>query len=389
VQNALGSPALRRRALLWLAFGALALAALWFASRIPRTLTVFVIAAFIAFGVEPIVARLSRRVPRNSAIALVFVGLLAIFVVLALLVVPATIVQVQSIANNAPAYINVVQSWIDAVQTFMTAHFGHSYLPPGYGDLRAYLAAKISSTLTDSLSSVTDILINTFTAAFIGISALVLSAFFLIRGDTVANSFYAILPERRRSDAQRLGVELAMVFGSYVSGQAALCAITGALIFAFSLVTGFKFALLLGIVAGLAYAVPFLGMIVAHVVALILAAPQGPQTVIWVQIVVFTIARIADNVFVPKIMSESVGVSPIVVMFAVFAGGELFGLPGLLLGIPAAALAKVAWRFFRAERATEATPVLVPEIAFGDPFPSVGVPTPGGAGVEELPPRVR
>ncbi len=235
MQNALGSPALRRRALLWLALVALAFAALWFASRIPRTMTVFVIAAFVAFGVEPIVARFSKRVPRNTAIALVFVGLLAIFVVLALLVVPATIVQIQSIASNAPAYINVVQSWIDAVQTFMTAHFGHSYLPPGYGDLRAYLAAKISSTLTDSLSSLTDILINTFTAAFIGISALVLSAFFLIRGDTVANSLYAILPERRRPEAKRLGVELATVFGSYVSGQAALCTITGALIFVFGL----------------------------------------------------------------------------------------------------------------------------------------------------------
>jgi predicted PurR-regulated permease PerM len=58
-------------------------------------------------------------------------------------------------------------------------------------------------------------------------------------------------------------------------------------------------------------------------------------------------------------MSESVGVSPIVVMFAVFAGGELFGLPGLLLGIPAAALAKVAWRFFRA-RAQEPEIVTIP-----------------------------
>ncbi len=108
--------------------------------------------------------------------------------------------------------------------------------------------------------------------------------------------------------------------------------------------------------AGLAYAVPFVGMIVAHVIALILAAPQGPQTVIWVQVIVFTIARIADNVFVPKVMSESVGVSPIVVMFAVFAGGELFGLPGLLLGIPAAALAKVAWRFFRTRPSDGDTP---------------------------------
>jgi predicted PurR-regulated permease PerM len=90
-------------------------------------------------------------------------------------------------------------------------------------------------------------------------------------------------------------------------------------------------------------------MVFAHVCALVLAAPQGGQTVIWTQVIVFTIGRVADSLFVPKVMSESVGVSPIVVMFATFAGGELFGLPGLLLGIPAAALAKVAWRFYRSQ----------------------------------------
>lgn len=347
MQAALNSPALRRRALQTLGALALALAALWFASRIPRTLAVFIIAAFIAFGVAPIVTYLERYVARPAAIAIVYLGLVVTTIVLAVLVVPATLVQIQIIGLNVPSYIEAMQSWVDAAQKFLGDHFGKAYLPPGYADLRGFIGSRISLAATNTISSFTDILIGTFTAAIVGVSALVLSAFFLLRGETVADSLYALLPAPRRATARELGFELAHVFGSYVSGQAALCAITGALIFACTLATGFKFALLLGIVAGLAYAVPFVGMIVAHVVALVLAAPQGAQTVIWVQVIVFAIARISDNLLVPKIMSESVGVSPIVVMFAVFAGGELFGLPGLLLGIPAAALAKVAWRFFR------------------------------------------
>jgi predicted PurR-regulated permease PerM len=102
-------------------------------------------------------------------------------------------------------------------------------------------------------------------------------------------------------------------------------------------------------------------MLVAHAIGLVLAAPQGLQTVIWVQVIVFTIGRISDNLLVPKVMSDSVGVSPIVVMFAVFAGGELFGLPGLLLGIPVAALGKVAWRFFRSGPAIADVAVVPPE----------------------------
>jgi predicted PurR-regulated permease PerM len=359
VQAALGSALFRRRALVTLGSLALAVAALWLASRIPRTLTVFVIAAFVAFGVAPILRRLERIIPRGPAIALIYLALLSIIIVLMVLVVPATLGQIAAIGVDVPSYIAASQSWLDATQRFLTEHFGRSYLPPGYNDLRGYLVAQASFGLNTLLSSLTGILVGTFTAAFIALSALVLSAFFLMRGDTVADSFYDLLPRHRRATARALGVELAHVFGSYVAGQAALCTITGALIFAFTALTGFKFALLLGIVAGLAYAVPFVGMIVAHAVGLVLAAPQGVSTVIWVQVIVFVIARIADNVFVPKIMSESVGVSPIVVMFAVFAGGELFGLPGLLLGIPAAALAKVAWRFFRA-RAQEPEIVTIP-----------------------------
>jgi hypothetical protein len=67
---------------------------------------------------------------------------------------------------------------------------------------------------------------------------------------------------------------------------------------------------------------------------------------VYVTVAIFLIARIADNVLVPKIMADAVGVSPIAVMFAVFAGGELFGLPGLVLGIPAAALVRVLFTYF-------------------------------------------
>jgi len=346
----------------------LGLAALWLASRIPRTLTVFVIAGFIAFGVAPVVAWLERHLARGVAIAIVYGGLIATAIVLALLVVPATLAQIQNVGVNAPAYIEVMQHWIDGAQTFMAEHFGKTYLPPGYGDLQGLIAARISGSSTMLLASLPDILINTVTAAFIGVSALVLSAFFLSRGANVADPLYALLPLHRRSTARALGIELANVFGAVVSGQLALCAITGILIFAFTLVVGFKFALLIGIIAGIAYAVPFVGMLVAHAIGLVLAAPQGFATVVWVQAIIFTIARVSDNLLVPKIMSESVGVSPIVVMFAVFAGGELFGLPGLLLGIPAAALAKVAWRFFRSRPPPEANE---PEIVVKSSAPPV------------------
>jgi predicted PurR-regulated permease PerM len=360
VQSTLSSPLARKRAWRWLVIVAVAAVSLWFASRIPRTLTVFTFAAFVAFGVYPIVVWLERRMPRAFAIAIVYVGLLASVVVLAFLVVPATFAQVQTLGANAPAYIATMQGWLDLAQHSLRARLGNAYLPPGYSDLQTLLASKVTAVFTGSLNSLTNVLVNAFTAVFITFSALVLSAFFLVQGEQVAESFYDLLPAHRRAQARALGAETAEVFGSYVSGQAALCTLTGALIVAMTAATGFKFALLLGILGGIAYAVPFVGQVVAHVVALVLAAPQGPQTTIWVQVAVFVAYRVADMLLTPKIMSERVGVSPIVVMFSVFAGGELFGLPGLLFGIPAAALAKIAWRFFRTETADPTAEIIAP-----------------------------
>ena len=135
MQDALTSPAFRRRALLVFVALAAILAALWLGAHIPRTLAVFIIAGFIAFGASPIVARLERWIPRAFAIAVVYVGLLAATVVLFVLVVPVTLEQVQTIATNAPAYIGAVQGWIDATQSFMSAHLGAHYLPPGYSEI--------------------------------------------------------------------------------------------------------------------------------------------------------------------------------------------------------------------------------------------------------------
>ncbi|HZZ64277.1 MAG TPA: AI-2E family transporter, partial [Candidatus Baltobacteraceae bacterium] len=175
---------------------------------------------------------------------------------------------------------------------------------------------------------------------------LILSFFFLLNHQQLADGFAGFFPPSKHDMARNLSSEAVAVFGGYIAGQIIVSGITGAVIAALTAIFGFKFALLVGIISAIGYAIPIIGMLIAQLLALALAAPQGPVMVIYVQVVMFVMARISDNVLVPKIMGSSVGVSPIAVMFAVFAGGELFGLPGLILGIPAAAIAKLLWRYF-------------------------------------------
>lgn len=348
------------RRILWWAAGAITLLfMLWLAAKIPRTITIFVIAAFIAFGVQPIVVHLEERgMKRPLAIILIYAVLFILTTVGIVLVVPATLEQSQVLIANAPEYLKTSQGWIVGFETMLRTRFGHSSVPATFGNVQNMASAKIGALLTGTLASLGTLLINTATAIFIGLSALILSFFFLLQDRQIADAFAGMFPENRRGTARELVTEITRIFGSFISGQAIVSAVTGIVIAVGLALVGFKYALILGIISAIAYAIPIVGMLAAHVIGAIIAAPQGLGMILWVQAILFTVARISDNLLVPKIMGQSVGVSPIGVMFAVFAGGELFGLPGLLLGIPAAALVKVLWRFFVAPvlRASDSGP---------------------------------
>lgn len=325
-----------------------AAAALWLAAHIPRTIAIFMIAAFIAFGVEPLVRRLSRRVPKPLAIAIVFAVLLLIVAIGLVIVVPLTIDQMQLLASNLPGYAATAQTWLAGAEASLNRHFPQLHLPPEGFDLTSLGGSKLSGIASGLLASVGAIAVNTATGFFVAFSAIILSFFFLLNDSQINEWFAGMFPPGKRETARNLAAEVTQVFGSYISGQIIVSAITGVVIAIASAAIGFKFSLILGIISGVAYAVPIIGMLIAELLAVPMCLPQGIWMVVWVQVIMFGMARISDNVLVPKIMGESVGVSPIAAMFAIFAGGELFGIPGLILGIPAAALAKILWRYFMA-----------------------------------------
>lgn len=323
------------------------LAALWFASLIPKTIALFLIAAFVAFGLQPLVVKLQeRKMPRMAAIAFVYTLLILAIVLGLLFIVPLTVDQVSSLASNAPSYLSGAQNWLVDGEAWLRERIPNLKIPANVFDFGKLTGGNAGTLATAALANATAILGNVFYSLLICFSALILSIFFLTNDHQIAESFAAMFPERRRATARKLSAEITALFGSYISGQIIVSTITGVVVALLSWAVGFKFALLLGIITAVAYSIPIFGMLIAQIIALVLCAPQGVACVLWVQAIMFGMARISDNILVPKIMGDSVGVSPIGVMFAVFAGGELFGLPGLLLGIPAAALIKILWRYF-------------------------------------------
>jgi predicted PurR-regulated permease PerM len=335
-----------RRVFATLAILLVLVAAGFIAVRIPRTISIFLVAAFIAFGAAPLVHRLERWMPRTAAIAVVYVGLVVLLGLLALVIVPITYAQIIVLVSHTSDYVVASQDGVAHLESFVRARFGDRVALPTFGQMQSEVGERVGTMFSMTLASIGTMLLATVNAFLVGASALILSVFLLSRGRAVRGGILALLPPSRRAKTNALLVEVASIFGHFVAGQLALCAIVGALVWAVLAPSHFGFALLVAVVCAFCYAVPFFGMIVAQVIAAALAIPQGTTMVVYVTVAIFVVARIADSVLVPKIMSNAVGVSPIGVMFAVFAGGELFGLWGLILGIPAAALVRVLFTYF-------------------------------------------
>jgi predicted PurR-regulated permease PerM len=335
-----------RRTVIAVVVVALLTAALILAVHIPKTIALFLIAAFVAFGAYPLVKRLERWMPRPAAITIVYGVLIGTLVIVALVVVPITYDQVVLLIGGAPQYVAFAQDAIAKAEVAARHLVGNRVPLPSFTQMEAEVADRVSAFGAVLIAQLGAIVVGAVSALIIGTSALILSVFFLLQGGQVRDGILNFVPPSRRAKVDALLRELAGVFGHFVAGQALLCAIVGISVWVLLAPAHFRFALLVAVLCTLGYAIPFVGMLVAQVVAALLAVPQGTGIVVWVTVAIFVVSRIADNVLVPRIMARSVGVSPIAVMFAVFAGGELFGLPGLILGIPAAALLKVLFGYF-------------------------------------------
>lgn len=333
------------RRVFWIVVVAVALIALWWITRlIPHTLAIFALAAFIAFGARPVVKRLeSRRIPKWLGVTIVYVVLICLIGVVLVIIVPMAVFQARSLVENAPLYASVVQDWIASLRSALELRFPDLQIPDV--SVAQSGAQGLSAVASAVFASLGVIVINTATWVFVAFAAIVLSVYFLLTDDRLADGFTLLFPVGRRATARKIVTEVTEVFGRYISGQVFISAITGIVIAALSAAIGFKYSLIIGLISAIAYAIPVIGMLIAQVIALVLSAPQGGWMILWVQVIIFGMARISDMILVPKVMGSSIGVSPIGVMFAVFAGGELFGFWGLIFGIPVAALIKILWRY--------------------------------------------
>lgn len=312
--------------------------AVWILWRAGPVLTPFGFAVVIAYLLAPTVDRMSRAgVNRVAAILVVYAVVGLVIAALILYVVPILVQESVRVIRMVPEFAARTQASWD----YWLARFHQTPIPPS-------IRAAINQTGTHVQSQLFSLLkgaMGTLFGLVPGLLSLVVApvlAFYLLKDlDRVRRRFWAMVPVDWQAAVFKLGVDIDRALGGFIRGQLVVAVVVGALTAAWMQLLGIPFALLIGAVAGISDIIPYVGPIVGALPAVALGLTLSPWSAVYAVGGLVAIHQLEGTVIGPKVVGESVGLHPLVVIFAILAGGELGGLAGLLLAVPTAAVLKV------------------------------------------------
>jgi predicted PurR-regulated permease PerM len=317
-------------------------------------LLVFV-AVLLASALEPIVLALRSRLPlgRGATILVVYLCFFAVVAGLALIVVPAAISQAQKIVAT---------------------------LPPMFDELRARAAHLRPNALSESVTALVDSVEDIFApapgprpaevvrvgtavaeAAVAVATVLTLVFFWLLEHARLQRYALAYLPAERRAGARRAWNEIETRLGLWVRGQLTLMGAIGLSTGVAYTLLGVPGALLLGLIAAVAEAIPIVGPLFGAIPAILVAATVSPELALTVAGVYAVLQVIEGSVLVPLVMRNAIGISPFLVLVSLLIGGAAGGLVGALVAVPIAAAVEIVLARLQARE----TPVAQDAAAIG------------------------
>ena len=336
------------RQLRWLAVAAVATWLVWLLAPI---LTPFVLGALLGWLGDPLVDRLQRRGhSRNFGVGVVF-GLMVLVVVVAMLVlVPMLERQVSTLVQAGPEY----RDWFMVTALpWLEARTGLDLL--GWLDSeRVYEWIRTHWQQAGGVASAVFGYLSRSGMALVALVANVvllpiLTFYFLRDWDLMVERVASLVPRDHIGTVSRLARESNEVLAAFLRGQIVVMIALGTIYAVGLQLVGLKLGLLIGMVAGLISFIPYLGattgVVLAVVAALVQAQGFDLQLLLLVG-VVFVVGQMLESyVLTPRIVGDKIGLHPMAVIFAIMAGGQLFGFLGMLIALPVAAVANVLLRF--------------------------------------------
>lgn len=314
---------------------------------------IFFVAVALEVATRPAVAWLTRRGLRTwMAVLLVYLLLLLFVAGILWVVAPMLTEQVATISERLPDYYQRLRDWLQTSSSRLLRSLGAALpLELSIPELLASASAPVTTGAEVVAEAGSDaaavaaspwVWINTISkAVFLTFAIFALAFYWTLEGEVIVRRLLMRVPLARRDGVRELLDEMEGKIGAYFRGQAILCVIIGVLSTLAFFVLGIPYALVLGLLMGIFEALPVIGPTLGAIPAVVITLAVAPDKVILVVGALVAIQVLENNLLVPRVMDESVGVNAIVSILAITAFGILFGLGGAILAIPLAAILQI------------------------------------------------
>ena len=301
-----------------------------------------ILSGLLFYLLNPLVDLMEKyKINRVLAISIIFVIIAFLLIVGLAVAIPNLQRQVIIFAQNVPSYIEDADRVIDDLVT--------KRLPDDFRPQLEQVLAQFSTQATAWASNISSKAVNWVSALISGTSQVIVALiimpfmlFYLLRdGKGLRDYITQFLPNKLREPVGKVLSDVNQQLANYVRGQITVAVIVAIMFIIFFKIIGLRYAVALGVTAGVLNLVPYLGSFLAMIPALVLGLIAGPVMLLKV-IIVFIVEQTIEGRFVsPLILGSQLNIHPITILFVLLTSGSMFGIWGVLLGIPIYASAKV------------------------------------------------
>jgi predicted PurR-regulated permease PerM len=314
-------------------------------------LTPFVAAAITAYLFNPLITWLQRRtnIGRGIWIGVLYVVIGLLFYALVRFLGPILVIQYRGLVALLPEMMNNIQQQILLLQPVEIGGFKIDIAPVN-GSLQD-LVNEIGRQLPEQ---VPHLFATAFETVVLFVSYLIITFYLLEQANQIIEWMYGLVPAPYRAEIRSLGRQIDGVLSGYIRGVLLLIPIMSVLTYIALSIMGIRYALVLAIFSGVVETIPLIGPWSAALTSIVIALFQTPTPFGWphwlvagvIGLVYFVLRMFEDSFIIPNVVGPAVHLHPMLVIFAILAGGALGGAFGLFVSIPVAAVARLLLRYF-------------------------------------------
>ncbi|WP_353096731.1 AI-2E family transporter [Tissierella praeacuta] len=314
-----------------------------------ETFYTIILSAILAYLFNPVINFLeSKKISRLKGVFLLYLGIVAMFLVVAFLVIPRSSTEIKRLVVYMPIYLEKASSVIDELYNKYYSTLGD--LPPMFQGVQQVVMENIvgiEHMVVDGLKNFIGGIMNTFSKLVSLILTPILTFYFLVDKNYFKEKLMGFIPRKYKKDCKRLFYEIDDSLSKFVRGKIIMAAYVGIATSIILLIMGVDFAIVIGFITGIADIIPYIGPFLGFLPAVFFAYLISPLKAIWVAIFFVSIQWVENNILAPKVIGETTGIHPLIILISIIVGGGVFGVLGMILAVPVVAIFLILFDFIR------------------------------------------